>query len=299
LLNSTGILLFRFLLAFLRCLPEVLFFSLVHVVEVLFFYIFSRRLAKISAESLDIAFGGKLDAQEKARLIRNSFRHLFVGLAGFLFDYRRPDRLQHRFSLEGREHLDAALQPGRGAVIAVAHFGPFVWMLLRLAVYGYALNIVARPPRSDIFRWFFDRALSICGMNIILSVPPRTCITACLQALQRNELVVTPIDQNYGGPGRLFVDFLGRPAATAPGTGIFAQRGQSPVLFAYAVPDGQRRFRMILMPCVAPGENMTPAQIMERLTTVLETVVRRYPDQWSWMHRRWKAVPKQGERAHD
>ena len=290
---------FRFLLAFLRCLPEVLFFGLVRVVEALFFYIFSRRLVKISAESLDIAYGAKLGQQEKLPLIRNSFRHLFVGLAGFLYDYGRPDRLQRRFSLEGREHLDAALQPGRGAVIAVAHFGPFVWMLLRLAACGYVLNTVARPPRSDIFRWFFDRAFSICGMNIILSVPPRTCITACLQALKNNELVITPIDQNYGGPGRLFVDFFGRPAATASGTGIFAQRGQAPVLFAYAVPDGRRRFRMILMPCVAAGEDMTPAQIMERLTAVLETIVRRYPDQWSWMHRRWKAVPKQGERMHD
>lgn len=299
LVYSTGILFFRLILVLLRSLPEFIFWGLVCSIEILFAGAFSRRLFRNAAESLDIAYGDTLSAREKTGLIRSSFRNLFTGVAGFLYDYRRPERVCGRFTLEGGQYLNEALAHGRGAVIAVAHFGPFAWMLLRFVADGYCVNTVARPPRSDVFRWFFERSRIISGMNIILSVPSRICITACLKALQRNELVVTPIDQNFGGSGRVFVDFFGRPAATAPGTAIFAQRGQAPVLFAYAIPEGVKRFRIVLMPCVAAGEAATSAQVMQRLTAMLETLVRRYPDQWSWMHRRWKAVPKQGEEAHD
>ncbi|MBF0123236.1 MAG: lysophospholipid acyltransferase family protein [Candidatus Omnitrophica bacterium] len=264
-----------------------------------FFYILSPKLRRNSMESLDIAFGSGMVIREKRRLAARSFFHLAEGIAWFIYAIEHPRLTEKFFVWEGKELLDQVLMRGKGAVIAIAHLGPFVWMLQHFANHGYKTNIVMRPPRSSFLKVRFLEACAQLRMNFIYSVPLRACVVDSFAALARGELVFMPIDQNYGGNGRVFVDFFGRKAATAPGVVGYGLKTGAPVMMAYCLPLGDGRFKIKIDPELAMvGEQDEKAALVRNtaiLTSRLETLIRQYPDQWSWMHRRWKAVPREGE----
>jgi KDO2-lipid IV(A) lauroyltransferase len=258
-----------------------------------------RKLDKTARQSLDIAFGDTLSAGEKTRIVRASFDNLVGSMLGHAYAAIHPKTTHRFFSVEGREHLDAALSSGKGAAIAIAHFGPFSWMLFRFAGLGYPLNVVMRPPRDKGLYDMMLTAQKRCGINIIYSVPVRSCVAESIEAFGRGEMVFMAVDQNYGGQGRLFVDFFGRPAATAPGPVAFALKTGAPLLFIYALPDGVLHWRIVIGPAIklekAASERETLRLNTAALTKRLEDLVRKHPDQWSWMHKRWKTVPRDGE----
>jgi KDO2-lipid IV(A) lauroyltransferase len=261
--------------------------------------VFGRKLVANARESLGIAFGSSLSDADKSRIARVSFDTLVEGMLGIFCAVARPKRAEKFFSVEGQEHLDKALGRGKGAAIAIAHLGPFSWMIFRFVDLGYSVNVVMRPPRDN---GLYEKLLTSkkrCGINLIYSVPVRSCVVESRKALERGELVFMPVDQNFGGQGRLFVDFFGRPAATAPGPVAFALKTGTPLFFIYALPDGWLRWRIIIAPEIPLEKAGTEREALLRNTAALakrlEGLVRQYPEQWSWMHRRWKAVPRAGE----
>ncbi len=289
---------FSLLLGFLRLLPWCVFRLLAcGVIQIL--YTFSPKLRHNSIESLDIAFGPGMPIKEKRRLAARSFMHLAEGIASFIYAIGHPEWTEKFFVWEGKEHLDQALTRGKGAVIAIAHFGSFVWMLQHFANHGYKTNIVMRPPRSSFLKVRFLEACEFLRMNFIYSVPLRACVVDSFAALQRGELVFMPIDQNYGGNGRVFVDFFGRKAATAPGVVGYGLKTGAPVMMVFCLPLADGRFKIKIEPELALAGDLDERSALIRnmalLTSRLEGLIRQYPDQWSWMHRRWKAVPREGE----
>jgi KDO2-lipid IV(A) lauroyltransferase len=107
-----------------------------------------------------------------------------------------------------------------------------------------------------------------------------------------------PVDQNYGGPGRIFVDFFGRKAATAAGPAAYAFKTGAALLTAFAYPLGRGRWKVVIKPVHfdpdMPEREAVRAATQE-MTSRVEAAAREYPGEWVWMHRRWKAVPKPGE----
>ncbi len=292
---------FSLFLGFVRICPWGVFRLFVFgVVRVL--YLCSPRLRRNALESLGIAFGEGMDIQEKKRLSALSFRNLAEGIAWFIYSMDHPEITAGSFFWQNRELLDQALASGKGAVIAVAHFGPFVWMMRHFADEGYPANIVMRPPRSPFLKLRFLEDYKKLRMNFIYSVPIRSCVADSFAALRRGELVFMPIDQNYGGLGRVFVDFFGRKAATAPGVVGYGQRTGAPVFFVFCLPKEGGRFRIVIEPVpesLETGETRALEQRTAFLTSRLERLIRQYPGQWSWMHRRWKTVPRPGELAKE
>jgi KDO2-lipid IV(A) lauroyltransferase len=289
---------FSFLLGFLWLLPWGVFRFLARgIIRILYF--FNLKLQRNALESLGIAFGSGMPTAQKKRLAARSFFHLAEGIAWFIYAIGHPRLTEKFFIWEGKEHLDQALTRGKGAVIAIAHVGPFVWMLQHFANQGYKTNIVMRPPRSPFFKVRFLEACDLLRMNFIYSVPLRACVVDSFAALKRGELVFMPIDQNYGGSGRVFVDFFGRKAATAPGVIGYGLKTGAPVMMAFCLPLADGRFKIVIEPQPSleaeTDERSVLVQKTALLTARLEALIREYPDQWSWMHRRWKAVPREGE----
>jgi KDO2-lipid IV(A) lauroyltransferase len=263
-------------------------------------FFMSRRLRRAALESLRIAFGTALSPIEEKKIIRRSFETLFLGLADMIYASGHPDFARKMFVLEGREYLDEALKKGKGAALAVAHFGPFAAMLFKLIAEGYKVSVILRPLKLEGVYQALPVHGKRCGLNMIYSVPVRTCLVEGLRALERGEIVVMPVDQNYGATGRLFVDFFGRKAATAPGPVLYGLKNGTPVLTAFAVPGvkpGQWVMRISSEVPMERGASEKESLMLntQALTREVETMVRQYPECWSWMHRRWKAVPKQGE----
>ncbi len=263
------------------------------------FYAFNRKAEKYALDTLTRAYGHGFSAEEKKRLARDSFLNLADGLAGFIFSFSRPGMTRDIFDFDGQEKLTAALAAGRGAVIGIAHFGPFAWMLYRFIAEGYLVSVVARPPRGKFLKEKFRDAFRHVGLKVILSVPIRSCVVESVRVIEAGELLFMPVDQNYGGPGRLFVDFFGVPAATAPGPVMYARKTGAPLLMAFAVPDGRNKFRIrIEGPLELARTNDERQDLLvntRAFTAMVEKYVREYPDQWSWLHRRWKCVPRENE----
>ncbi len=262
-------------------------------------YFFSPKLRRIAIESLTIAFGETLSLKEKQRIGRRAFFSLTLGLADLVFYIARPGRAHDRFILEGAEHLKQAKEAGKGAVIAVAHFGPFVAMLFKLLYEEYTVRIVMRSPRNKALAdVIMARQKVLFVPKPIYSTPLRSCVVACSETLRNNEVLVMPVDQNYGGPGRVFVDFFGRKAATAAGPAAYAFKTGASFLSAFAYPLEGGRWQLKIEP-VAIDRTLSEREAVraatQEVTARVEAAARAYPGEWVWMHRRWKAVPKPGE----
>ena len=263
-------------------------------------YLVSGKLRRQAIESLNMAYGDSLSLRAKKAIARASFFNLFLGLMDLAYMIARPGRSLNVFTLEGADYLKEARKGGKGAVVAIAHFGPFAAMLVRFFYEEFRVKVVMRAPKNKVWRAALISHPKMLAPQPIYSTPLRACVTACFQALKDNELLVMPVDQNYGGAGRIFVDFFGRKAGTAAGPAIYAWKTGAPLLTAFARPplSGSRRWTMVLEP-VALDRTLPEQEAVLRatqdMTSRVEAFVRQYPAQWSWMHRRWKAEPREAE----
>ena len=262
-------------------------------------YFFSPKLRRIAIESLTIAFGDTLSLKEKKKIARKAFFSLTLGLSDLIFYIARPGRACDAFVLEGAEYLKQAKDAGKGAVVAVAHFGPFVAMLFKFLYEGHTVRVVMRAPRNKTLADVIDvRQKMLFVPHPIYSTPLRACVMACSETLRNNEILVMPVDQNYGGPGRVFVDFFGRKAATAAGPAAYAFKTGASFLSAFAYPLEGGRWKVKIEP-VAVDRTLPEREAVrvatQEVTRRVEAAARAYPEHWVWMHRRWKAVPRPGE----
>ncbi|MBF0330443.1 MAG: lysophospholipid acyltransferase family protein [Candidatus Omnitrophica bacterium] len=261
-------------------------------------FLFSRKLHRNAFESLTIAFGDSLPAQEKRRIARVSFFSLAWGLVDLLYYIARPQAAKGRFDVQGMEYLERARQAGKGVIMVVAHLGPFAAMLSKFICEGYPVKVVMHSLRSKAWRQELVAHPEMLVPQPVFSAPLRECVVECFRVLKANELLVMPIDQNYGGPGRVFVDFFGRKAATAAGPAGYAVKTGAALLTAFARPVKAGHWKIVVEPVVwdaAMDERLAVRHLTQVMTSRVEAEARAFPEEWSWMHRRWKAVPKENE----
>lgn len=132
------------------------------------------------------------------------------------------------------------------------------------------------------------------GIKTIYSQPRNTCVNNTISSLRDNEIVFIPIDQNFG-TGGVFVNFFGRRAATATGPVVLAQRTKAALVPCFIVRQDEDTHRIIFeKPLELLEGKDTEETIMiniQRLTDIIESYIRKYPAEWSWVHRRWKSKP--------
>jgi len=241
-----------------------------------------RRLAR---EHVGIAFP-ELDADARARIVRQTFRHAgrsFAELALLTKLSRRPDFV----TLEGREALDAALAEGRGAIVVTGHVGNWELLAASVAAAGYAITVVGRRVNDLRFNSLIVGFRRRAGLEVLSRDDPRF-VAAVREALGRGRIVALLIDQDTRGAG-VFVPFFGRPARTPPGPAVLALRAGAPVLtvFIRRRPDGGHTIAFERIPVPARGRD-TVVALTARLTAAIEVAIRSAPAEWVWWHRRWR-----------
>lgn len=257
-------------------------------------YLFAKRQRKIALETLLIAFGTDKSQEELEEIARTCF--IFVAKAGIelLFLMDRPNLLKRRVKIEGRENLDNALSKRKGVILVSAHFGNFPLMLAYLSLLGYQTAGIMRPMRDEKVEKIFLAKRTRLGIKTIYSQPRTACVNNTLQALRNNELVVIPIDQNFGSGG-VFVDFFGRKAATATGPVVLAQRTDAVLLPCFIIRQPDDSHKIIFEPALnlEQGKDSQETVLIniQRLTGIIESYIRKYPAEWGWFHRRWKSKP--------
>ena len=198
--------------------------------------------------------------------------------------------LERRVQAEGLEHLESARARGRGVVVLTAHVGN--WDLMGLwAASRFPLTIISKEIRNAAVNRFWMEKRASAGLHIVLA---RRSYRDCLAALKKGGLLGFILDQNMIRTEGIFVQFFGRPACTTPGLAMLAAHAGAPIVpvFMLREPDGTHR--VVILPAMEPPRDRTPealAAATQTCTDLIERVVREHPDQWIWMHRRWRTQP--------
>jgi KDO2-lipid IV(A) lauroyltransferase len=252
-------------------------------------YRLDRRHRSITLANLTFAYGAALSPAARERLARGVFSHFvrFAWEVGELLLAPLPV-IRRKVIILGEEHMEAALALGRGAVAIAAHAGNWEYTVM-----GYGLQcrpgvVVGRdldhPWAARLARYLRER-----GGNAMVS--KQKGMKGIMGYLRQNWPVGIVIDQNTTTAGGLLADFFGHPARTTPVAALLARRGV-PVLptLSRRLPDG-RHLMVILPPLPLIKTSDSQADIQRHLelqSLVIESCVRTCPEQWLWLHRRWK-----------
>jgi KDO2-lipid IV(A) lauroyltransferase len=183
-----------------------------------------------------------------------------------------------------------ALAEGRGAVCMTGHFGNWEYLGAMVARH-FPMAFLYQPQNNP----FVDALIRRTRADVNMPSIPRHSVREILRALRERKFVALLADQDAGKSG-IFVNFMGRPASTASGPAAFVLRTGAPMLLVFSLrqPGGRHVIETELLRFNFPetgSEQEKIHAITQRWTEVLEKYVRRYPDHWFWMHRRWKTVP--------
>ncbi len=246
---------------------------------------------RVALENLALALPERSDAERHA-IARGTYLTMARAVLEALADNDRMPLDWEKEEVVGREAwlaLQAHLSTGKGALLVTGHFGN--WELLGeiLIHRGLPLNALVRPLKGALnMRIAENRVRAGAGL-----IYPRGAVQETVDALQRGESVYMLLDQAIPKKG-VFVPFFGRLASTTPAMALAAQRTGVPAWVVMGVRDGPRMRVHIEGPFPAPLPQDGPEAITEhtaQVTAGLERVIRQYPEQWLWLHRRWKFTP--------
>ncbi len=250
---------------------------------------------RIARESLAIAFGQEKISQEIDQIFKSCFWNVSQGMMELMYYMEHPQWISKMSYFDGKEHLDRALQKGHGVIAVSAHFGNFPLMLLRCVQEGYKTSAIIRPARDEEMEKYFLNLRTKLGLTTIYSQPRKVCVDQSLRALRNNELLFIPLDQNFGSAAGVFVDFFGEKAATATGPVVFAMRTTAPIVPMFIIRESDDRHRIIIEEPLEIEYRDSDKETLEfntaKITKVIERYIRKYPQEWGWMHRRWKSRP--------
>jgi len=249
-----------------------------------------RRHGRIAMENLARAFPRERSPDEIEALARATF----VNLGWTAVDVARSDRLScerdhEAVCIEGFDRLREARARGKGVLFITAHFGPWELLPLIAALRYEPIHVVARPLDNPRLDYLLTTMRERGGNRVIRK---REAVQASLQVLRRGETVGILIDQHISEKEGLIVPFFGRPASTALAPALIAMRSDAAVLPVGIVRERPGRYRILIgeeVPVRRSGDRK--ADLVEntaRFNLAIEAIIRRYPEQWFWVHRRWK-----------
>jgi KDO2-lipid IV(A) lauroyltransferase len=256
-------------------------------------YLLHGKLRSVGMRNLALALPEKTLA-ERRKIVRKVFTSLGRQFAEVcLFPTYTSENVRRIVGYDGYENFDRASQRGKGVLFLTGHIGGWELSAFAHSLYGHPLHFVMRPLDNPYLDALVRRYRTMHGNTPILKDNPAREL---LRAMKAGATVGILIDTNMTPPEGVFVDFFGIPACTASGLARIALRTDAAVVPGFTVWDPVlRKYRLRFEPPVTlirTGNNDADIVANTALfTKVIEDVVRRYPDQWLWVHRRWKTRP--------
>lgn len=217
---------------------------------------------------------------------------VFASIARMLVTFAKFPRLSRDnvgdwIRYQGLEHFTRARDRGRGVLVATAHLGNWELSAFAHAWLTGPMHIVVRPLDNPYVDALVERYRALSGNRIIRK---RDAAREILRALRAGQAVGILIDQNTTPAEGVFVDFFGRKACAGAAFVKFAHRTGAAVVPGYALWSArERRYLLRFYPEIEMSGDVEADT--QRLHSHLELVIREYPDQWLWIHRRWKTRP--------
>ena len=256
------------------------------------------RLRRTGDLNLRLAFPQKT-AAERRQILRKLYRNLGWLLAEFCQMPRyTPEQAQRFIRYEGLEHYLAARDQGKGVLILTGHLGAWELSSFYHSLMGYPMSIVIRRLDNPLVDNLVNQIRCLHGNQVLHK---DDFARGLLGAMRRGETVGILMDTNMTPPQGAFVDFFGHAACTGSGLARVAMKTGAKVLPGFLLWDEATqqyvlRFGAALDLPVGDDAEADALAHTALFTRVIEDYVRQYPDQWLWVHRRWKTRP-QGEAA--
>jgi KDO2-lipid IV(A) lauroyltransferase len=258
------------------------------------FYLLHFRLRQVGMRNLAMALP-ETTIQERKRILRGVFTSLGRQLAELCqFPRYTPENIDEVVTYDGLENYEQAYARGKGVLFLTAHFGGWELSAFAHSLHGHWLNVVMRPMDNPYLNRMIEHYRTMHGNKM---VNKDDFVRGLLAAMKAGETVGILMDTNMTPPQGVFVDFFGIQACTASGLARIALRTDAAVVPGFTIWDkGLGKYRLRFdpaLPLVRTGD--LEADIVantQTFTKVIEGYVRKYPDQWLWVHRRWKTRPE-------
>jgi Kdo2-lipid IVA lauroyltransferase/acyltransferase len=252
------------------------------------------KLRRVALLNLQIAFPDWTDAERHA-MLRSMARHLAWQAVEFTrFPRYNRDNIEEIVEMEGHENFLTAQRRGNGVLILTGHLGAWELSSFAHAVYGFPMHYIARPLDNARLDKFINRYRGLSGNQPIFK---NESARAVLKVLNGGGVVGILADQNTLPEEGAFVDFFGKTACTTTGIARLALHTGAPVVPGYAYWDtAANKYKLRFEPAVELVETGNQEQDIvestQRFAKIIEAIIRKFPDQWVWVHARWKTRPK-------
>lgn len=258
----------------------------------LVFYHLAPRRRLIAIHNIKRAFPEK-SIEEIVAIAKGVYRNMAIVAADF-FDIPKltQDHLNELIEIEGLEHCLKALEKNKGILMFGAHFGNWELGAITLSLVLKPSVVIYRPLDNPLLENLVTWVRSCTG-NI--PIAKDFAMRSMLRHLKKNDILGILIDQNVSRAEGVFVDFFGRPACTTVGMALLALHTGAPAIPGYVVRLTDGRYRFIFgeeVELVRTGNREQDIVVNTQIfTSIVEDTIRKYPDQWLWVHQRWKTMP--------
>ncbi len=257
---------------------------------IVFYLVWKAR--RIALNNLHLAFGKEKSEKEIKQICQDSFKNIGKDMmeTSRFFDYD-DNYLRTLVRIDGREHLDQALRQGKGVIALTAHVGNFPFLSGRLVKEGYPSAIVIRLSRNPKIVKFITSLADSIGLEFIPDKPRMSCVARCLNVLKENRILIIQIDLNAPGT-EAWVEFFGTLVPTYKGPVVFSYRTGAPIVPIFIVRNANQRHKITIHPPfdleTTGDKQLDITSNISKLTKIVEAIIREHPEQWWWVHRRFK-----------
>ena len=246
---------------------------------------------KVALQNLYLAFGQEKSASEIQGVARRAFQNLgMMAMEFFRIPRLSMEDFKKKVSVEGLDEALRLLEKKKGGLLLIGHFGNWELMGFMSKVIGNPIMVIAKPMKKN--RWvdqFITEIRNAAGLEVISNVKASRKV---IRALSQNRVVGILIDQRAKRSEGVWADFFGRKAPTTPGLAVLALRTGAPVLPVFMVRNGFQNHRLLIkkpLELIRTGNFKKDVEANTQLfNQTLESMIRQYPDQWFWVHRRWE-----------
>jgi len=246
---------------------------------------------QVALDQLNLALP-ELSDTERRKIVNGVYRSFGKTLAEFSrLPLLNPQNINSLMEFHGLDVMRAAIAEGKGVIGVSGHLGNWEWMGAGTALSGIPLTYIVASQTNRLIEERMDSLRKGCGIEIVNRTD--NAAKGTLRALRNGHLVAILCDQDAHEDG-VFVPYFGRLASTPRGAMVFALRTGSPVFFTEGIRIGQTfrvTYERMDMSDLPEDHEAAVTEGMARITARLEKSVRAFPDQWLWLHRRWKTRP--------
>lgn len=280
---------FRLLQGALRAIPWSLHLAMIRFLSGAAVRI-DRRRTHIARVNLDLAFGETLPAEEKERIIRRTYENLMVvALDTVLNQGAGKEQILSKVDFENEAILEKALQSGKPIIFVTAHYGNWELGTLAIAARFTPISVVGRPLDWDWANRILVATREQFGVRMI---PKRKAMKEMIAVMKAGGVLGLVVDQNTASKEGVLIDFFGHRARHTPAAAILARKFDAVVIPVYSRTEDYRRWRVTFYePIPIEKSDDIDADILRHVrkqAEITEKVIRQKPDEWLWLHQRWK-----------